>query len=266
MKQKKQGMNRVKARSGLALALLATALVTGCFDPSPEQYIKTGKARLEKSDARGAAIEFKNALQKDPSVVEARFLLASALLKLGDAVGAAVELEKVEKAGYDNNLVAPVMARALMQQGKSDALLAKYKDTVLTQPAAMAELQVILGRVHLAANRLEDAKVAGKKALEAAPESLEAQQLQVRITAAGGGLPAALEQTRALIAKLPNEHSNWLMLGDLQLAGGDPKQARQSYEEAIKRKDKDVQPYFSLMPLLLLGGDLPAAASNLAAV
>lgn len=266
MKHKQQGMNQVKARSGLALALLATVLVTGCFDPSPEQYIKTGKSRLEKSDARGAAIEFKNALQKDPTVVEARFLLASALLKLGDAVGAAVELEKVEKAGYDNNVVAPLMARALMQQGKSDALLAKYKDTVLTQPAAMAELQIVLGRAHLALGRLDEARAAGKKALDAVPDSIEGQQLQARIVAAGGDLPSALEQTRALIAKRPKEHSNWLMLGDLQIYGGDARQARQSYDEAIKLNPAQTQGYFSLLPVLLTGGDFAAAANTLAAV
>lgn len=260
---KTRRMNRGKFGSGALMALLAAVLVSGCFEPSAEQSIKAGKTRLEKSDVRGAAIEFKNALQKDPNSAEARFLLASALLKLDDAVGAAVELEKIETAGYDNNLVAPALARALLQQGKHDALLAKYRDVTLTQPAAAAALQVIIGRVHLAANRIPEAQAAAKTALDAAPQSLEAQQLQTRIVAASDSLATALDQSRALIAKQPKEYSNWLMLGDLQLAGGDAKEARKSYEEAIKLNPADTYGYFGLVPLQLLSGDLAGATNTL---
>lgn len=261
---KTQRMSLGKFGSGTRWALLAAVLVSGCFEPGAEQSIKAGKTRLEKSDARGAAIEFKNALQKDPNAVEARFLLASTLLKLDDAVGAVVELEKIEAAGYDNNLVAPLLARALLQQGKHEALLTKYRDVTLTQPAAMAELQVILGRVHLNANRVPEAQAAAKKALDAAPQSLEALQLQTRIVAVSDSLAMALEQGRSLIARQPKEHSNWLMLGDLQMAGGDAKGARKSYEEAIKLNPTDTYGHFGLVPLLLLSGDLGATANALA--
>lgn len=266
MKLKVQGAGRTRSLQGLALALAMALPLAGCFEPSVEQYVQNGKGRLEKGDMRGAALEFKNALQKDANSSEARFLFASTLMKLGDAVGAEVELEKVEKAGYDNNLVAPLMARAMAQQGKNEPLVAKYHEVVLPKPAAQAELQVVLGRTYLALGRVDDAKTAGKKALEAAPTLVEAQQLQARIMAMSGDLPGALAATRKLIEQMPKEHTNWLMLGDMQWASRDAKAARQSYEEAIKRNGSDLQGYFSLMPGLILAGDSKAADANLAAM
>jgi putative PEP-CTERM system TPR-repeat lipoprotein len=254
------GKIRTRALHGLILAL--TGLLAGCFEPSAEQYVSNGKSRLEKGDTRGAAIEFKNALQRDATSAEARFMFASSLLRLGDSAGAEVEFEKLEKSGYDNNLVAPLMARAMAQQGKNAALVAKYRELVLPKSAAMSELQVVLGRTYLSMDRIEDAKSVEKKALDATPTMLEALQLQARISALSGDIPGALTQTKHLLEKFPKEASTWTMLGDMQLATGDVKQAGLSYQEAIKRNENDIQPYFSLMPVLLLSGDLPAAAAN----
>lgn len=266
-------MNQSKHRIGLGgplrgsvIAVALTALLGGCFEPSAEQYVKAGKDRLEKNDARAAAIEFKNAVQKNPDMAEARFLLASALLRMGDAVGASVELEKAEKLGYESDRVVPLMAKALTQQGKNEAVVAKYRDVSLTAPAAKSELQVALARVYLLQSKLDEAKAASKKALEAAPDSLEAQQMQLRIQAFTGELPAAVQQARSLVEKHPKDASAWLMLGDFQLLGNDAKQARQSYEESIKLNPGDIQAYYNLMPVLIFSKELKAAASTLAAM
>ena len=262
MKLNTEATHRTSITLGLALG--AALLVAGCSERSADQYLQTGKGRLEKGDARGAAIEFKNALQRDASSSEARFLFATSLLKMGDAAGAEVELEKVEKAGFDSDRVAPLLARAMAQQGKAAQAIAKYRDVKLGNPQANAALQVVLGQAYLVTRRLDEAKAAGKLALEAAPAMPEARQLQARILAVGGDLPGAVAQTKRLIDETPREASNWMMLGDFQLASGDPKAARQSYETAIKHSTGDTKPYFSLMPILLLTPDLPAAATTLA--
>ncbi|WP_457326235.1 tetratricopeptide repeat protein, partial [Roseateles sp. P5_E11] len=74
--------------------LVASVLLTGCWGPSAPQMVESGKARMQKAEYKAAVIEFKNALQKDASLVDARFWLGKALLETGDANGAWVELSK----------------------------------------------------------------------------------------------------------------------------------------------------------------------------
>ena len=68
-----------KSISTLLLALLLGA----CGGDSPESLIASGKEYLAKSDSKAAVIQVKNALQQNPNLAEARFLLVRALLDGG---------------------------------------------------------------------------------------------------------------------------------------------------------------------------------------
>ena len=52
--------------------------MVGCAD-DPEALVASAKALLAKNDNSAAIIQLKNALQKDPDIAEARFLLGKAL-------------------------------------------------------------------------------------------------------------------------------------------------------------------------------------------
>jgi Tfp pilus assembly protein PilF len=62
-------------RKATASALLATLLLVGCGGEKPETMLSSAKAFLAKNDHKAAAIQLKNALQQDPQLAEARFLL-----------------------------------------------------------------------------------------------------------------------------------------------------------------------------------------------
>jgi len=87
-------------RKATASALLATLLLLGCGGEKPETMLNSAKTFLEKNEHKTAAIQLKNALQKDPQLAEARFLLAKALLEGGDPTGAEVELRKAQGGNY----------------------------------------------------------------------------------------------------------------------------------------------------------------------
>lgn len=251
---------------GAAMLLAAAMLLSGCSGNSAEQYLKSGKAKLQASDLRGAAIEFRNALQKDASLAEARFLLGSALLRQGDARSAYAELERAERQGYDANLVVPLLARALSQQGRHEEVLIRFAQATLNEPGGMAALQLSLARAHLAGGQAEPAEASVRQALDAVPGLPEALQLQARIIARRGDVPAAIARAQGLIAADPKSDSNWLTLGDLQQAAGQADAARRSYAQAIQLNPAAAQGYASLLPLLMSAGDLPGATATLAAL
>ena len=88
----------MKTARSLLPTLISTAILTillgGCGGDSPESLILSSKDYLAKNDNKAAIIQLKNALQSNPNLAEARFLLGSALLESGDIAGAEVELRK----------------------------------------------------------------------------------------------------------------------------------------------------------------------------
>lgn len=68
------------------LSLLMSLLLTACGD-KPEAMLISAKDYLAKNDSKAAVIQIKNALQSNPDLPEARFLLGTTLLENGDPVG-----------------------------------------------------------------------------------------------------------------------------------------------------------------------------------
>src|SRR6476659_5606115 len=65
-----------KRTPGTAAAIfLASGLLAGCSGNDPEKALASAKDYLKKDDTKSATIQIKNALQIDPDLGEARFLL-----------------------------------------------------------------------------------------------------------------------------------------------------------------------------------------------
>ena len=58
-------------------AVVVTALMAGCGAEHPDALMASGKDYLAKNDSKAAVIQFKNALQMNPNLAEARFLLGA---------------------------------------------------------------------------------------------------------------------------------------------------------------------------------------------
>lgn len=116
-------------------ALVLSLILTSCGGES-ENLIASSKAYLAKSDTKAAVIQLKNALQQNPKLGEARFLLGSALLDSGDIAGAEVELRKALELKHPADQVVPVLARTLLVGGKAKKLLEEFGKTKLAGGAS----------------------------------------------------------------------------------------------------------------------------------
>lgn len=248
---------------GWVLAPLLAALM-GCSGQDAHQLIAAGRAHLDKKEYRAAQIEFKNALQKDPALSEARFLLGRALLEAGDSVGASVEFSKLAEIGYDTEQLDPLKARALFNRGEVDKLIAEWGDKNLKTPAAQAELRAIVAMAYGMKGQLDKAGVAADQALAADANNLEARLAHAQLRAAAGDRRAALEDV-ALADKAHPESARpqvvkAKMLEDARAEAAD---ITASYREALKRDPRSTQAHVGLISQLIRTQDMAGAAAQL---
>ena len=67
-------MNATARRLALSGLIVATVLA-GCGEQKPEELLASAKAYLVANDPKVAVIQLKSALQKQPNLAEARYLL-----------------------------------------------------------------------------------------------------------------------------------------------------------------------------------------------
>ncbi|MEG3765041.1 tetratricopeptide repeat protein [Alteromonas sp. 14N.309.X.WAT.G.H12] len=110
----------------LALVIGATFTLSGCNQKETADSITHGNDYFTHQDYRAASIEYKSALQLDPTLVEARIGLAKIALATRDFTGALTELERardyqVEQGGAVDE-ISTLIARAA-HRGEADTVL-----------------------------------------------------------------------------------------------------------------------------------------------
>jgi len=155
----------LRSLRSLALGLVFASLL-GCGNETPEKLLASAKDYLAKNEPKTAVIQLKTALQRNPKLPEARFLLGKALLANDDAVAATVDLTKARDLKYPADEVVPLLAKALVMQGEHKKLTEGYGELVLASPQANADLKTSLATAYAAQGKPEKARSELVAALE----------------------------------------------------------------------------------------------------
>ncbi|MDY0747223.1 PEP-CTERM system TPR-repeat protein PrsT [Paucibacter sp. R3-3] len=257
----------MKTRSKTHLAVLAASalLLVGCFGQSADQFLAEAKTKIDAKESEAAVIQLKNALQKDPNLAEARFLLGKVMLESGDMRGAAIELGKAKDLGYSDDLVVPLMAQAMVGQGQLQEVLTSFDDIQLQSPEAISNLKASLAVAYGGLGRSVQAEEAIQSAVSVDPSNTRAQLVRIRLLAGGGSIDDALLALDALMAKSPSSEA-WQLKGDLLARTNKRQEAMQAYREAVILNKGNVPAQIGLMQLLLAKRDLEGATAQLAAL
>lgn len=221
--------------SSLSAALLA-AFLSACGGDSPEQLIASSKEFLAKNDDKAAVIQLKNALQTNPDLGEARFLLGKILLDSGDAAGAEVELRKAFNLQYANDQAVPLLARALLASGQARRLTDEFGKTELTDKAAQASLKTSLSQAQALQGKHDLAHSELAAALAAKPDYAPALLATARIKAGTGDIDGASAIVDSVLAADAKNPDALLLSGSLRGTKNDPDGAIARYREAIAAK------------------------------
>lgn len=257
-------MNSTKSKTRTALSTVLVSLLFAACSDQPDALLISAKDYLAKNDRKAAVIQIKNALQSNPDLPEARYLLGTALLEGGDPVGAEMELRKALDLKYPQEAVIPQLARALLAQGQAKKLTEELTNVELVKPSAKASLQMSLFSAYAMLGKVEGAKTALSAALLAEPGYAPALLAQAQQKAVQRDVDGALAMASDVIAKSPESYDAWKLKGDLLLYGKNQvNEALAAYRKTIEIKPDFIAGHAAVTTMLIQQGDLAGAAGQI---
>lgn len=254
----------IVARFSILTLISVSLTLAACTQRSADQQVAAAKVSLEKGDHRSAAIELKDALQREPNMKEARLLLGRALLRGGDANGAQIELRKSLEFGASPAEVVPMIASVMLLTGELDRLIAEHADTDLRDPKAQGELKSLLANAYGLKGKWPQAKAAAEEALRVDPQNHAAELILVRVSASAGDRQGALDALERMLQARPNLATALLLKAELLGGFGRPvPEVREAFAAVLKAEPKNISALSSLMSLQLLEQQVDGARATL---
>ncbi|MBV9892480.1 MAG: PEP-CTERM system TPR-repeat protein PrsT, partial [Rhizobacter sp.] len=254
-------------RSWRLLLVLSAVLLGGCGGESPGALVASAKEYLAKKDANSAVVQLKSALQKQPDLAEARFLLGRTLVENGDGVSGEIELRKALELKYPKEAVLPLLVRALVMQGKGQRAIQDYATADMGTPPANAEFKTAMASAYLQQGDSGKAQSALDEALRAVPDLAAAQILQARMKLAAGDSEGAIALLDRVISKQAGNYEALQLKGDLLfLVKKDGEAAARLERQALKARPDWLPARVSLLEILLTRRDVAGAKTEVDAL
>lgn len=205
----------------LVMAVLICFAMVGCKSHTKESLNSEGEALFQQGNYNGAIVHYKNALEKDPNFVSARFNLGLAYLETGKLDQAEREFQKVQLQNPQDSRVTFQLARIANFQNKPAVavpLLTAYLQEHPDDPAALEQLAfsaTISGDPAGARELLE-------KALAVEPGRVSARLALIHTFMTQGDGGRAREAVEALLRDDPENRPALHILAQLEARERDP--------------------------------------------
>ena len=250
----------------VAAAILVSVLAA-CSGEKPDAMLASARDYITKNDYKAAVIQAKNALQANPDLPAARYLLGLALLRSGDPVGGEAELRKAKALKHPDDEVVPPLAQAMLMQGQAKKTIDEFGSQVLSQPRAKAELQTYLSAAYASVGKADLATSALDAALAADPAFVPAQIAMARRRAGAGEFDVAIAALDSILAKTPADQDALKLKGDVLMYGkNQADDAVAAYRKAVQAKPDFLAGHMTLLNVLLRQGKLDDASKQLEVV
>jgi cellulose synthase operon protein C len=251
----------------LMAIVLFGSLLAACTGRTADESLTAAKGYLALKDLPAAVIELKNALQVQPELAEARFLLGKALLEREEPSTAAVELRKALDLNVPANQVVPLLARALLEAGEFHKVVELDNVTTLTEPEATASLKTSAALAQSALGSPERAEALVTLALRAQSDFRPALLFRSRALATRGKFDEAIKVVDDVLERAPNDAEALTLKGNfIQAQRRDTSAAAALYRRAIEAKPDYLPAHAALLTQLLDRNDIDGARTQLDAL
>ena len=218
---------------GLAALLLFAAGAGGTVaylhstDP-----VRRADRLADAGNMRGAQVELRNALRKDPDSADLHLRMARVQLKLADPVAAEREFRLAISRGGSLGGILPELGEAMLAQGENKPLLAVVPPRGAT-PDATARNLLVRAIAQIALKDLAAADATLSDARRTVPEAIQTLLIASRLAAARDDVAGAEAASDAVLAREPTQIDALLMKGQLLAAKGDRAGATEMAARAV---------------------------------
>ncbi|MCG6965299.1 MAG: PEP-CTERM system TPR-repeat protein PrsT [Chromatiaceae bacterium] len=248
----------------LAGALMVVLMLQGARAASADDYVAEAQKYITSGEIKSAVIELKNALQSDPSNVQARLLLGSLYLRNADGPAAAKEYGRARDLGAGKDQWLPGYTRALILQGDFRALLDEVQVDDSLPVGMRAELLALRGNANLALRQVDAAVSAYDAALQLESGNAMARLGKAQILLTQGKDAEALEQLNLVLVENPGHVESLLVRGDLLRRQQRLDEAAADFARAAQEAPANPRAFIGLALVHLAQRDMESAKKDLA--
>ncbi|HDZ62149.1 MAG TPA: PEP-CTERM system TPR-repeat protein PrsT, partial [Nitrospirae bacterium] len=224
------------------ILLTGTGLLYGCSDVTDDQYLANAQKYIDSGKMKAALIEMKNLLRNNPDNPKGRLMMGRLQFETGNMAAAEKELTKARELGVEDALILPLLAQALLLQGKGDEVL-KLPLKNLTA-SGQGEILAAQGQVKLTRGELSEAASLIEKAVSKNPASINALIASARVHAAKKELALARDKLEAAFLIDPKSASAWSLLGNIEWQEQNLDLAEKAYSKAIEYRKNNFADHF----------------------
>lgn len=227
----------------LLSALLLGLIQLGCSDSGENARKHAGKAQEQAAQGKlsAAAIEYKNALQKNPQDAQARFALAELYLKQELGRAAEKELLQARQLGLDEDRVGVPLGEALLMSQDFKRVLELVNPAAAKTLGKRADMLRIHADAQLGLGQVDLACTQYKEALNLDANLAAAYWGLARCARIREGADAARVLYRKALALNPNSARTRVEFGNMEYGLGNLAEAEKQYAEAV-RLEADLLP------------------------
>lgn len=219
-----------------ALFFAALLVLSGCGQNlTAAEHVSKAKGYMDKGELRPAMLELSNAVQKDPSSVEGRWLLAKVSADMGEGPRAEKEIKKAMELGLSHASGQLTLVKSLLLQGELDRVL--QESSVQIPDMSKADQAAILGlrgQAYIAKGQFALAQEALEQALQIKSDSLPALIGMTALSGFQRQYGVARQWVGKALKADESSSDAWSALGDLEQAQGRLAEAEKAYDSAIK--------------------------------
>ena len=248
-----------------ALALLGAVI----FSPLPmaasnqaAEYYEDAVVRYSQGDYKAAAIQLKNALQRDPDMLQARLLLGLVHVREGNGAAAEEELLKANQLGADRSLTIVALAQAYLEQMRYRDLLTNIQSDGY-KPPVQAEVLVQRGHAYLELGEFDHAAKSFAEAEQLNPTAASPVVGRATLLLRQGRLVEAETLANQAVSRAPEEADAWNVKASVSHAKGLPEQAIEEYGRVLDLRPEYYVARLARASLLLESNRNEAALADL---
>lgn len=232
-------MNKRYSRA-LLLACALAVVGPGYTQEADQSYEKAVQSYSE-GEITEAYIHLKNALQKDPSLVSARILLAEMYFGAGDILGAEKESEEALRLGADINLVLPIYGPSLMIQNKTETLLALEKKSDSFSKPTQFEWMLLKGQALMIDGKAKRARAEFERAADLYPADVRSINSLAVIYLNSGMIEEARIQISKSLTLDPLNAKTWQLRGEHAFSQNNFNDALDHFSRAYELDAEDLR-------------------------